>query len=38
MPLLRHGKLAGIISISDAVKYRLDDLVRRRANAPLYRL
>jgi hypothetical protein len=26
MPLLRDGKLAGIISIGDVVKYRLDDL------------
>ena len=26
MPVLRHGKLAGIISIGDVVKYRLDDL------------
>ena len=26
MPVLRDGKLAGIISIGDVVKYRLDDL------------
>ena len=26
MPVLRNGKLAGIISIGDVVKYRLDDL------------
>ena len=26
MPVLRGGKLAGIISIGDVVKYRLDDL------------
>jgi CBS domain-containing protein len=26
MPALRDGKLAGIISIGDVVKYRLDDL------------
>jgi len=28
MPVLRDGKLAGIISIGDVVKYRLDDLER----------
>ena len=26
MPVLRNGKLAGIISIGDVVKHRLDDL------------
>jgi CBS domain-containing protein len=26
MPVLRDGELAGIISIGDVVKYRLDDL------------
>jgi CBS domain-containing protein len=26
MPVLRDGKLAGIISIGDVVKHRLDDL------------
>ena len=26
MPVLRHGKLAGIISIGDVVKHRLEDL------------
>ena len=26
MPVLRDGKLAGLISIGDVVKYRLDDL------------
>jgi CBS domain-containing protein len=26
MPVLRDGKLAGIISIGDVIKYRLDDL------------
>ena len=26
MPLLRDGKLAGIISIGDVVKHRLEDL------------
>ena len=26
MPVLRDGKLAGIVSIGDVVKYRLDDL------------
>ena len=26
MPLLRDGKLAGIISIGDVVRHRLDDL------------
>jgi CBS domain-containing protein len=26
MPVLRDGRLAGIISIGDVVKYRLDDL------------
>ncbi len=26
MPVLRNGKLAGIISIGDLVKHRLDDL------------
>ena len=26
MPVIRHGKLAGIISIGDVVKHRLDDL------------
>ncbi len=26
MPVLRNGKLAGIVSIGDVVKHRLDDL------------
>ena len=26
MPVLRDGRLAGIVSIGDVVKYRLDDL------------
>ena len=26
MPVLRDGKLAGIVSIGDVVKYRLEDL------------
>jgi hypothetical protein len=26
MPVLRNGKLAGIISMGDVVKHRLDDL------------
>ncbi|MFZ1151288.1 MAG: CBS domain-containing protein, partial [Xanthobacteraceae bacterium] len=26
MPVLRNGKLAGIISLGDVVKHRLDDL------------
>ena len=26
MPVVRNGKLAGIISIGDVVKHRLDDL------------
>jgi len=35
MPVLRNGKLAGLISIGDVVKHRLDDLNLKRASSAM---